>query len=78
MSLQDTSGTNPFYSPRVRYEYQWTPPQKHCGGITKCGKLCHKGINLVILKRDGDKIKAYCTKCDEFIAEGEVSNECHE
>lgn len=74
---QDTSCLGG-YKTRITYPYQWLPQQKHCGGMTKCGKACHKGVNLVILKWIGDKIKAYCKECDEFIEEAEVSKECHD
>lgn len=32
----------------------YTKQTKYCGGLTKCGKPCHKGINLQILKRKYD------------------------
>lgn len=74
---QDTSGTSACQYGTFTYPYQWTS-RKHCGGITKCGKVCHKGINIIVLKNDNGKIKAYCRECDEFIQEGEFTNECHD
>jgi len=74
-----TSATQPHYTLSGNLGFNgWYVPPKHCGGMTKCGKACHKGVNLVILKWVGDKIKAYCKECDEFIEEGEVSKECHD
>ena len=74
----DTSGTNtyydPFYEPRPRY---WAQEPKHCGGVTECGKVCHKGMNCTIVdqyEKDGKTVyKYYCRKCKEF-GEGETGD----
>lgn len=49
------------------YHYGVWPTVPHCHK-TECGKLCHKGINCMILKhpkKKGEFGKVYCKECDE-------------
>ncbi len=50
--------------------FYWSVPEKHCGGTTKCGKVCHKTKNCAIVdsfKEDGKTIyKYYCRKCKTY------------
>ena len=50
--------------------FHWTAPEKHCGGVAKCGSVCHKTINCTIVdkeKRDGKTVyKYYCRKCKTY------------
>ncbi len=68
----DTAGTNTYYDPYDTYrERVWVAPPKHCGGVTECGKYCHKGINCRIVdsycEADGTVVyKYYCIECKEF------------
>jgi len=77
--MSSTSATQQHYtlSGNLGFNGLYVPP-KHCGGITKCGKICHKGINLIVLKIEDKKIKVYCKECDEVLTDGEWSNECHD
>ena len=68
----NTTLDDPFYDPYTRF---WAQQQKHCGGVTECGKVCHKGINCAIVdsyQKDGKTVyKYYCRVCKEF-GEGET------
>jgi len=49
-------------------EFYWRIPEKHCGGETKCGKVCHKTMNCTIVDTYKDTAentvyKYYCRKC---------------
>jgi len=54
-------------------------PPKHCGGMTKCGIACHKGINCTVVdsfQKDGKTVyKYYCRECKEF-GEGSPEDGC--
>lgn len=52
-------------------EFYWRIPEKHCGGETKCGKVCHKTMNCTIVDTSKDTAentvyKYYCKKCKVF------------
>jgi len=55
-------------------------PEKTCG-TSKCGRPCHKGINIQILKVTKStkpmECKAWCRKCEVFI-EGIQVESCDE
>lgn len=64
-----TAGTN-------SQNYMWHPTffsEPHCAK-TECGKLCHKGINCMMLKdkKDDKPAKIYCKECD-FVFESDLT-----
>jgi len=58
-------------------EFYWRIPEKHCGGIAKCGSVCHKTINCTIVdkeEREGKTTyKYYCRKC-KIYGEGKAED----
>ncbi len=75
---QNTSATGGFGAGEDRQSVYILPP-KHCGGMTECGKPCHKGINCTVVdsfQKDGKTVyKYYCRECKEF-GEGSPEDGC--